>query len=75
MHKRDLTRFVKWPKYVRIQRQKRIILQRLKVPPMINQFSYTLDKNQCKNRYIYPFSQLALQALQQILTRDQEGEV
>ena len=23
--KRDLTRFVKWPKYIRIQRQKRIL--------------------------------------------------
>lgn len=37
--KRDLTRFVKWPKYIRIQRQKRILLTRLKVPPVINQFS------------------------------------
>jgi large subunit ribosomal protein L7Ae len=43
---RNLTRFVKWPKYVRIQRQKRILLQRLKVPPTINQFSNTIDKNQ-----------------------------
>jgi len=44
--KRDLTRFVKWPKYVRIQRQKRILLQRLKVPPTINQFSQTINKNE-----------------------------
>ena len=44
--KRDLTRFVKWPKYIRIQRQKRILLQRLKVPPAINQFSKTIDRNQ-----------------------------
>jgi len=43
--KRDLTRFVKWPKYVRIQRQKRILMQRLKVPPTINQFQHTIDKN------------------------------
>jgi len=43
---KDLTRFVKWPKYVRIQRQKRILLQRLKVPPTINQFSHTVDHNQ-----------------------------
>ena len=47
--KRDLTRFVKWPKYIRIQRQKRILLQRLKVPPALNQFSKTIDKNQGKN--------------------------
>jgi len=44
--KRDLTRFVKWPKYVRLQRQRRILLQRLKSPPAINQFTRTLDKNQ-----------------------------
>jgi len=43
--KRDLTRFVKWPKYVRLQRQKRVLMNRLKVPPAINQFTKTLDKN------------------------------
>ncbi|KAF5282990.1 hypothetical protein FQA39_LY04861 [Lamprigera yunnana] len=42
--KRDLSRFVKWPKYIRIQRQKAILQKRLKVPPPINQFSQTLDK-------------------------------
>ena len=43
--KKDLHRFVKWPKYVRIQRQKRVLNQRLKVPPALNQFTKTLDKN------------------------------
>ncbi|ORX49099.1 L30e-like protein [Hesseltinella vesiculosa] len=43
--KRDLSRFVKWPKYVRLQRQKKILYQRLKVPPAINQFTEVLDKN------------------------------
>ncbi|KAI9002006.1 50S ribosomal protein L30e-like protein [Gaertneriomyces semiglobifer] len=43
--KRDLARFVKWPQYVRLQRQKAILTQRLKVPPAINQFTKTLDKN------------------------------
>jgi large subunit ribosomal protein L7Ae len=42
--KRDLTRFLRWPKYVRLQRQKAILLKRLKVPPSINQFSSTLDR-------------------------------
>jgi len=42
--KRDLTRFVKWPQYIRIQRQRSILLKRLKVPPPINQFTQTLDK-------------------------------
>jgi large subunit ribosomal protein L7Ae len=42
---RNLSRFVKWPEYVRLQRQKSILKQRLKVPPAINQFTKTLDKN------------------------------
>jgi hypothetical protein len=41
----DLTRFVKWPEYVRLQRQKVILNQRLKCPPAIAQFSQVLDKN------------------------------
>jgi len=45
--KRNLTRFVKWPKYITFQRQKRILLTRIKVPPTIAQFSRALDKNQC----------------------------
>jgi len=42
--KRDLSRFVRWPKYIRLQRQKSILLQRLKVPPSINQFKFALDR-------------------------------
>ncbi|CAF1685089.1 unnamed protein product [Adineta ricciae] len=42
--KRDLTRFVKWPQYVRVQRQRSVLLKRLKVPPPINQFTQALDK-------------------------------
>jgi len=42
--KRDLTRFVRWPKYVRLQRQKKMLIQRLRVPPSVNQFKHTLDK-------------------------------
>ena len=44
--KRDLTRFIKWPKYVRLQRMKKIMLMRLKVPPAINQFNMGIDKDQ-----------------------------
>jgi len=43
--KRDVTRFVRWPKYIRMQRQKRVLFHRLKVPPAINQFTNTLNKN------------------------------
>jgi len=40
----DLTRFVKWPKYVRLQRQRRILYKRLRIPPAINQFTNTINK-------------------------------
>jgi len=42
--KRDLSRFVKWPKYIRLQRQRAVLYQRLKVPPPINQFTQALDR-------------------------------
>jgi large subunit ribosomal protein L7Ae len=42
--KRDLSRFVKWPKYIRLQRQKAVLQTRLKIPPAINQFQQTLDR-------------------------------
>ncbi|ODQ63114.1 60S ribosomal protein L8-B [Nadsonia fulvescens var. elongata DSM 6958] len=42
---RNLSRFVKWPEYVRLQRQKKILKMRVKVPPAIAQFQNTLDKN------------------------------
>lgn len=42
--KRDLSRFVKWPKYIRLQRQKAVLVQRLKVPPPLHQFRQTLDR-------------------------------
>jgi len=43
---RNLTRFVKWPRYVRLQRQRSILKRRLKVPPSVNHFTKTLDANQ-----------------------------
>merc|ERR1712046_282255 len=43
---RNLTRFVKWPKYVRIQRQKRVLMMRLKMPASLNIFNQVLEKNQ-----------------------------
>jgi len=42
--KSDVTRFVNWPRNVRIQRQKRILVTRMKVPPTLNQFTKTADK-------------------------------
>jgi len=42
--KRDLSRFVRWPKYVRLQRQRAVLYQRIKVPPPIHQFTQCLDR-------------------------------
>jgi len=42
--RRDLSRFIRWPRYIRLQRQRRVLMQRLKVPPTINQFTKTVDK-------------------------------
>ena len=49
--KTPLNRYVKWPKYVRIQRQRRVLQKRLKVPPAVNQFNNTLDKNLATNLF------------------------
>ncbi|KAI9753880.1 MAG: 60S ribosomal protein L8B [Chaenotheca gracillima] len=43
--RRNLSRMVKWPEYVRLQRQKKILNLRLKVPPAIAQFQNVLDRN------------------------------
>jgi len=43
--RRNLSRMVRWPEYVRLQRQRKILNMRLKVPPAIAQFSQVLDRN------------------------------
>merc|ERR1712072_746126 len=50
-HKRDLTRFVRWPKYVRLQRAKMTLLKRIKIPPSINQFQNTFDQKQASTLF------------------------
>jgi large subunit ribosomal protein L7Ae len=42
------SRFVKFPRYVELQRQKRILMKRLKCPPALAQFFDPLDKNEFK---------------------------
>ena len=49
--KRDLSRYVRWPRYIRLQRQKRILLQRLKVPPALNQFCHPINRNQASQLF------------------------
>ncbi|KAK4988901.1 60S ribosomal protein L8 [Elasticomyces elasticus] len=43
--RRNLSRMVRWPEYVRLQRQRKILNLRLKVPPAIAQFQNVLDRN------------------------------
>ena len=45
------SRFVKFPRYVQLQRQKRILMRRLKVPPALAQCYDPLDKDTCKKVY------------------------
>lgn len=45
------SRFIRWPRYVQIQRKKRILLKRLKVPPAIAQFYNPLDKSSTNNLF------------------------
>ena len=45
------SRFVKFPRYVQLQRQKRILMKRLKCPPALAQFFDPLDKDTCKKVY------------------------
>jgi large subunit ribosomal protein L7Ae len=41
----DLSRMTRFPKYIRIQRQRRILSMRMKVPPQVQQFRKPLDRN------------------------------
>jgi len=40
-----LGRLMRWPKYVRLQRQRKILLQRLKIPPALNIFNRGCSKD------------------------------
>lgn len=52
----DVSRFVRWPKYIRLQRQKKILFQRLKIPPSINVFRNPLDRAEGPLAFHPPFS-------------------
>ncbi|KAH8614074.1 putative Ribosomal protein L7Ae L30e S12e Gadd45 family [Trypanosoma vivax] len=41
---RDLSRFMRWPTFVTMQRKKRVLQRRLKIPPALNQFTKVLDR-------------------------------
>jgi len=77
---RDLSRFVKWPRYVRLQRQRAVLYQRLKVPPSINQFTKTLNKNEAStvftllNKYRAPTKAAKKQRIKEAAAAAAEGK-
>jgi large subunit ribosomal protein L7Ae len=44
-YKRDISRFMRWPEFVTMQRKKRVLERRMKVPAALNQFRQTLDRS------------------------------
>jgi len=50
--KRDLTRYTRFPKYIKLQRQRSLLLQRLKVPPPINQFHRDMAMDSHRTREV-----------------------
>lgn len=40
----QLGRLIRWPKYVKLQRQRKILLERLKIPPALNVFNQACGK-------------------------------
>jgi large subunit ribosomal protein L7Ae len=75
----DLTRFVRWPKYVRLQRQRSILYKRLRVPPAINQFSNTINKQlalklfKLLNKYRPEDSRTKQKRLRDLAAKKKEG--
>jgi large subunit ribosomal protein L7Ae len=49
--KRDISRFMRWPDFVQMQRKRRVIERRLKIPPALNQFRQTLDRSTRTNLF------------------------
>jgi large subunit ribosomal protein L7Ae len=49
--KRDISRFMRWPQFVTMQRKKRVIERRMKVPAAVNQFRQTLDRSTRTNLF------------------------
>merc|ERR1712072_773292 len=78
--KKDLSRYVKWPAYVRLQRQRKILYERLKVPPAINQFTQTLDKStavslfKLLSKYKPESKEAKKQRLTDVATAKEKGE-
>lgn len=65
------SRFVRWPRYVQLQRKKRVLLRRLKVPGIIAQFFNPLDK-QTTNQLVKLLQKYAPETRQQKYDRIQQ---
>ena len=42
---------MRWPHYIRLQRQRAVLYQRLKVPPAVHQFTKTISKNEAMTTF------------------------
>lgn len=75
-----MSRFVKWPKYIRIQRQRAVLYQRLKVPPAVNQFTKVITKNEAMtvftllNKYRPETKEAKKQRIQETAAATAEGK-
>jgi large subunit ribosomal protein L7Ae len=50
-YSRDISRFMRWPQFVTLQRKRRVLERRMKVPPALNQFRQTLDRSTRTNLF------------------------
>jgi len=75
-----LGRMIKWPKYIRVQRQEQVLKRRLKVPPAIAQFTRGADKGLAREcfrlfkKYQPPTKQERKARLKQIAKMKSEGQ-
>jgi len=75
-----LGRMMRWPKYIRVQRQEQVLKRRLKIPPAIAQFTRAADKSLAKEcfklfqKYQPPTKQERKARLKKIAEARSKGE-
>ena len=59
---RALGRLIRWPKYVKLQRQRKVLMQRIVIPPALNMFNYTAPKplGICPSLSLFSFIHLSI---------------
>jgi large subunit ribosomal protein L7Ae len=78
-YKRDISRFMRWPQFVTMQRKRRVLERRMKVPPALNQFRMTLDRSTRTNLFkllnkYKPEDSKARKARLAAAAKDQKGD-